>query len=144
MTRRDRFRFAEVETENVLHFIGAANATALITGTEDNHGTVPRWNVWLRGRGSQRYCTRCIGTTKVRGVCQAADALNLTVPGDIQVASLTDSSMAATHRPSITAVDIRLDRAGAAGVELMFEQLQGQSAGTIHPVVPEVRWRESA
>src|SRR5699024_1363542 len=121
-----------------------AGTTALITGTEDNHWnraavqcvvawageptalhSVHRLYEGEGASGSQDLARQLIETGATRiitaasrfavGVCQAADALNLTVPGDIQVASLTDSSMAATHRPSITAVDIRLDRAGGAG-----------------------------
>lgn len=150
-----------------------AGTTALVTGTEDNHwnrAAVERVVAWAGkatalhsvnrlyegegASGSQDLARQLIETGATRiitaasrfavGVCQAAGTLNLTVPGDIQVASLTDSSMAATHRPSITAVDIRLDRAGAIGVELMLQRLQGQTAGTLHPIAPEVRWRESA
>lgn len=77
-------------------------------------------------------------------MCQAVVELQLTIPDDIQVASLTDSSMTATHRPSITAVDIGLDRAVAAGVDLILERLRGHASPELNPIVPEVRWRESA
>lgn len=149
-----------------------AGSTALIAGTEDNQwnrAAVDRVAAWAGGsealhsvtrlyegegsEGAERLAKKIMqdGATRIItaasrfavGVCQAAGSLKFAVPDDIQVASLTDSSMAATHRPGITAVDIRLDRAGAVSVDLMIDLLQGLGTAMPAPIVPEIRWRES-
>ncbi|MGO1545510.1 MAG: LacI family DNA-binding transcriptional regulator [Gulosibacter sp.] len=150
-----------------------ARTTALITGTERNHwnrAVLEGASQWAGGldrlfsvtelyegegvQGAKSIAESLLvnGVTGILtaasrfavGAAQAAHELGVDIPGDVQIASFTDSSMAATNRPSITALDIQLDLAGAAGVELMLERLAGLEQ-PIHArtVTPVIRWRES-
>lgn len=148
-------------------------ATALITGTEHNHWNraVSEKTIDWAGvsealhsvtalyegegvGGSQRVAKTLIESGARRiltapsrfavGAVRAAHSLGYSVPGDIEIAAFTDSSMAASNRPSITAMDIHLDEAGVDGVELMLERLAGSSTTSkARTVTPDVHWRES-
>lgn len=150
-----------------------SDTTALIAGTEDNQWNRAALDcvvAWAGGserlhsitklyegegtEGARALAKQVLqdGATRIVtaasrfavGVCQAAASLQLSVPGNVQVASLTDSSLASMHRPGITAVDIRLDRAGAASVGLIVDLLQGHESVIPDAFVPEVHWRDSA
>ncbi len=77
------------------------------------------------------------------GVVHAARALNLSIPGDLLVASGIDSPETRYGDPAITALDLHPDRRGAAAVRLLVERLQDQAPDPCQTIPAELRVRTS-
>ncbi len=69
------------------------------------------------------------------GVATAAAELELSIPGDVMVASLGDSAMIAHSRVPITAVDLAPVQVGTCAVDMLIDQIETGAAATDH-VVP--------
>jgi DNA-binding LacI/PurR family transcriptional regulator len=66
----------------------------------------------------------------VRPALAAVADAGLTVPGDVQVAVASDSVLARTGRPPLTALDLHPELIGAAVVELLAARMAGGAART--------------
>lgn len=77
-------------------------------------------------------------------ILRAVAGAGLSAPGDIQLVTLTDSTISRTARPSITALDLNHEALAAAAVALMLGQLAGEEAPAVTPLVrPVLTVRES-
>lgn len=77
-------------------------------------------------------------------VLRALSAAGLSAPGDIRLATLTDSSFSRAAQPSITSLDLNHEGLASAAVALMIAQLSGDEPPS-EPglVVPVLNERES-
>lgn len=66
----------------------------------------------------------------VRPALDAVADAGLTVPDQVQVAVASDSVMARTGRPTLTAIDLHPEEIGAAAFGLLADRLAGQEART--------------
>ena len=148
-----------------------AATTALITGTERNqwnqviYDTITDWGggphslmfveTLYEGVGVAGAEKRALGLLEsgvervfaapsrfAVGIVRAASRLGIRIPNALEVVAFTDSVMAEKCEPSVTTLDVRLDLAGAAGIELLLDRLEGGSPPA-QPVVikTEPRWR---
>jgi DNA-binding LacI/PurR family transcriptional regulator len=83
-------------------------------------------------------------STFARGVLEAFSRRGLSSPRDYLLAALTDSEYTRSAVPSITAVDLALERMAAASVELMMQRLAGSDEPEAPVLIsPDLRLRES-
>ncbi|WP_097867648.1 LacI family DNA-binding transcriptional regulator [Streptomyces sp. rh34] len=73
------------------------------------------------------------------GAVRAIRDSGRSVPGDVMVVTRYDGLRARTCEPPLTAVDLHLDRAAAAAVELLLGRLRGESAAASVAAAPEPR-----
>ncbi len=66
----------------------------------------------------------------VRPALDAVADLGLTVPGQVRVAVASDSAVARTGRPALTAVDLHAEEIGAAAVGLLASRMAGERPRT--------------
>jgi DNA-binding LacI/PurR family transcriptional regulator len=66
----------------------------------------------------------------VRPALDAVADAGLTVPGQVQVAVASDSTVARTGRPALTAVDLHPEEIGAAAVGLLASRMAGEPPRT--------------
>jgi DNA-binding LacI/PurR family transcriptional regulator len=73
------------------------------------------------------------------GVCAAAVAQGLSVPGDLLVVGGSDSEHTRLARPPITAVDLKPEELGRAAVEMLLQLVSGEPVepGLLRPEVIE-------
>ncbi|MGW6719403.1 LacI family DNA-binding transcriptional regulator [Streptomyces sp. NPDC054995] len=71
------------------------------------------------------------------GAVRAIRDSGRSVPGDVMVVTRYDGLRARTCEPPLTAVDLHLDRAAAAAVELLLGRLRGEGAGAEVATAPE-------
>jgi DNA-binding LacI/PurR family transcriptional regulator len=67
---------------------------------------------------------------QVRPALDAVAEAGLTLPDQVQVAVASDSVIARTGRPALTAVDLHPDEIGAAAVDLLSSRMAGEAART--------------
>ncbi len=60
----------------------------------------------------------------------------MTVPGQVQVAVASDSAVARTGRPALTAVDLHPEEIGAAAVGLLANRMAGEPPDRVCPRQP--------
>ncbi|MFJ1784191.1 substrate-binding domain-containing protein [Streptomyces anulatus] len=73
------------------------------------------------------------------GAVRAIRDSGRSVPGDVMVVTRYDGLRARTCEPPLTAVDLHLDRAAAAAVELLLGRLRGEGAAAPVATAPEPR-----
>ncbi|MDQ0698850.1 substrate-binding domain-containing protein [Streptomyces sp. W4I9-2] len=73
------------------------------------------------------------------GAVRAIRDSGRSVPGDVMVVTRYDGLRARTCEPPLTAVDLHLDRAAAAAVELLLGRLRGEGAAASVATAPEPR-----
>ncbi|MFD6473186.1 substrate-binding domain-containing protein [Streptomyces anulatus] len=71
------------------------------------------------------------------GAVRAVRDSGRSVPGDVMVVTRYDGLRARTCEPPLTAVDLHLDRAAAAAVELLLGRLRGEGAAASVATAPE-------
>ncbi|WP_440711808.1 substrate-binding domain-containing protein [Herbiconiux sp. YIM B11900] len=95
----------------------------------------------LLDQGTRRFL---VGPSRFAiGALHAARARGFAVPEDVEIAAFTDSPMAETSMPTITAMDVHLEDAGARAAAHLLDWLSGEPTLTPEPVRPEVKWRDS-
>lgn len=78
------------------------------------------------------------------GAARASELRGLDVPDDLLVAALTDDGLTREHRPSITAIDLRLEDLGLAAMELLVARLDGaDDPPAPRRIMPALSWRGS-
>lgn len=84
-----------------------------------------------------------VGATRFAvGVADAARRRAISVPAQLQIASLTDSDLARLHEPQLSGLDLMTEELGAASVELLLRRIAGSpppAVQTIHVPVPRFR-----
>lgn len=75
------------------------------------------------------------------GVIQS---MGISVPEQIAIAALTDNEMTRSSTPTITSVDLNMEKAGALAVELAIQISNGDEPPAAPVLVaPEIKWRDS-
>jgi DNA-binding LacI/PurR family transcriptional regulator len=97
----------------------------------------------LDGGADQRPDAFVVGPTRFAvGVARAAQRQRLSIPGDLQIASLTDSDLARLHEPQLSGLDLKTEELGAASVQLLLRRIAGFPAPDqqqVHTPVPRFR-----
>jgi DNA-binding LacI/PurR family transcriptional regulator len=80
-----------------------------------------------------------VGATRFAvGVAEAASVHSMSIPDDVQIASLTDSDLARLHEPPLTGLDLLTEDLGVASVKLLLHRIDGSAPPrrqkTIKPV----------
>lgn len=78
------------------------------------------------------------------GIVKTADKLGIDIPGELRLASLTDSDYTRANVPPISAIDLNLEQLGLLAVELMLRRLEGRPPPARPIELPPVHhWRRS-
>jgi len=77
------------------------------------------------------------------GAAKAVSSANLRIPQDIMIATLSDSELARSHQPPISALDLHGDVVGKEAVVKLVQFLEGRQPSRFSQIRPTVRLRES-
>lgn len=100
--------------------LAAAEATAAAVLSQPERPTaIVAWNILL-----------------AVGVTRAARRLGVSIPGDLSVISLNDSSAAEMMTPQVSAVRLPLFRLGHAAASLLIDLIEGKPAAGEPPILP--------
>lgn len=77
----------------------------------------------------------CVTDRYAFGVMLAAQSLGLNLPGDLLLSAGTDSELAASHSPTLTALNLSPEQIGREAAELLINLIEGGSSER-HRVVP--------
>lgn len=77
------------------------------------------------------------------GAAKAASNANLRIPQDIMIAALSDSELARSHHPPISALDLHGDVVGKEAILKLVQFLEGRRPARFSQIRPTVRLRES-
>ncbi|WP_103534374.1 substrate-binding domain-containing protein [Streptomyces sp. SM11] len=132
----------------------SVDALAAYERVAERYGWVPVVASAPEVGGEQAGYERCAALLaehpEIDAVCALVDAFAVgavrairdsgrSVPGDVMVVTRYDGLRARTCEPPLTAVDLHLDRAAAAAVELLLGRLRGGSAAAAVAAAPEPR-----
>lgn len=120
-------------------------------GTEFTQWARGHMSKWLSEPGtpwatnSQR-CTAllCQNDEAALGAIQALNEVGLRVPEDVSVVGFDGTSFCELTSPRLSTVEMPLREIGAAGVEMLLQQIKADEVMTEHKVLPtQLRLRES-
>ncbi|GHV94069.1 DNA-binding transcriptional regulator CytR [Spirochaetia bacterium] len=77
----------------------------------------------------------CTNDTIAVGAIKAAHSLGLKVPGDVAITGYDNSSLCTACEPAITSVDANTRDMGAAAVDFLFRQIEGEEISTVTETV---------
>ncbi|BEU28072.1 LacI family DNA-binding transcriptional regulator [Paraburkholderia sp. 22B1P] len=115
--------------------------------SKDTVGDLYRLSGDLGSEGARQICSQLIAEGRLPdaivcstsrfavGVAQAAKDAGLQIPEDLMVTALSDSELARSYRPQITALDLHGDKIGQAAIAMLADVVQG-NVPTISPLVP--------
>ncbi|SDV51561.1 LacI family DNA-binding transcriptional regulator [Chitinasiproducens palmae] len=77
------------------------------------------------------------------GAAAAVTAAGLSIPQDVMIAALSDSELARSHTPPITALDLHGDAVGKGAVQKLVEIVSGTADVGSTRIMPTLKIRES-
>ena len=69
------------------------------------------------------------------GVLRAAQARHVAVPGELRVASHSDSDPARTNTPSLTTLNLHPDEIGKTGIDMLIALVNGEETTSRHSLI---------